>query len=96
MDVEREVEMDAENGDVMDAKATDEMTNEKDAEIIETEKCVPLMTRAVPLHHLDSPRVRVMRTTSAESYSASTRRCLSADHVREIAQGQINPRRSML
>ena len=30
-----DVVMDAENGDVMDAKTTDEMTNDKDAEILE-------------------------------------------------------------
>ena len=43
MEAEMDVEMDAENGDVMDAKTTDEMTNEKGADIFETETRVPLM-----------------------------------------------------
>ena len=41
---EMEAEMDAGNGDVMDAKTTAEMTNEKDAEILETETRVPTMS----------------------------------------------------
>ena len=74
MEAVMDVDMDAENGDVMDANATDEITNEKDAEILETEKRVPLMTGEVHPHHLDSPRVRVTRTKSAGSYTARTRR----------------------
>ena len=35
MKAEMDVEIDAENGDVMDAKTTEEITNEKDAEILE-------------------------------------------------------------
>ena len=34
--VEMDAEMDADNGDVMDSKTTDEITNEKDAEILDT------------------------------------------------------------
>ena len=62
MEAEMDVVMEAENGDVMDAKTTDEMTNVKDAEILETETRVPTMSEDVPPHHLDSPRVRVTRT----------------------------------
>ena len=65
MEAEMNVEIDAENGDVMDTKTTDEMTNETDAEILETETRVPTMSGEVPPHHLDSPRVRVTRTRSA-------------------------------
>ena len=36
MEAERDAVTDAENGYVMDAKTTAEMTNEQDAEIIET------------------------------------------------------------
>ena len=42
MEVEMDVVMDAENGDGIDAKSTDEMTNEKDAYIFKTETCVHL------------------------------------------------------
>ena len=75
-------EMEAEDGDVMDAKTTDEMTNEKDAEVLETERRVPPMNGEVPPHHLDSPRVHVTRTKSAGSYPARSRRGQSADHVK--------------
>ena len=62
-----DVEMDAENGDVLDAKTTDEMTNGRVAEVLEIETRVPPMDGEVPPHHLDSPRVRVTRTKSAGS-----------------------------
>ena len=81
MEAEMDVVMDAENGDVIDATKTAEMTNEKDAEILETETRVPHMSGEVPPHHLDSPRVRVTRTKNAESYPAKTRTGQSADHV---------------
>ena len=81
MEADMIVVMDAENGDMMDAKTTDDMTNVKDAEILETDTRVPSMSGDVPPHHLDSPRVRVRRTKSAGSYPARTRRSPSADHV---------------
>ena len=78
MEVEKDVEMDAENGDGMEANTTDEMTNEKDAEILESETRVPPISEEVILHHLDSLRVRVTRTKSTGSYTARTRRGQSA------------------
>ena len=42
MEAETDVKMDAEIGDVMDAKTTDETANGKDAQILDTETCVPL------------------------------------------------------
>ena len=42
--VEMGADMDAQNGDVTDAKTTDEMTRWKDAEIPETDTWVPTMT----------------------------------------------------
>ena len=42
MDRENGDAMDSENGDAMDAKTTNEMANEKDADIFETETRVPL------------------------------------------------------
>ena len=74
MEAEMDVEIDAENGDVMDAKTTEEITNEKDAAILDIETRAPLMSGEVPSHHLDSPRIRVRRTKSAGSYHAKTMR----------------------
>ena len=62
IEAEMDVVMDAENGGVLDAKTTNEMTNEKDAEILETETRVPHMSGEVPPHNLESPRVRVTQT----------------------------------
>ena len=42
MEAEMDVDMEPENWDEMDAKTTDEMTNEKDAYIFKTETCVHL------------------------------------------------------
>ena len=61
LEAEMDVEMDAENGDVMNAKTTDEMTNEKNAKMLKTETREPHMTGEVPPDHPDSPRVRVTR-----------------------------------
>ena len=68
MDRENGDAMDAENGDAMDAKTTAEMTNEKDAEILEIETRAPHMHGEVPPHHLNSPRVCVERKKSPWSY----------------------------
>ena len=81
MEADMDAVMDAGNGDVMEAETTAEMTNEKDAEILETKTRVPPMSGDFPPHHLDSPRVRVTRTKSAGSYHARTCRGPSADHV---------------
>ena len=42
MEAETDVEMDAKNGELTDAKTNDEMTGDKDAEILVTETRVPL------------------------------------------------------
>ena len=42
MEAEMDVEMDADNGELTDAKTNDEMTDDKDAEILVTETRVPL------------------------------------------------------
>ena len=59
MEADTDVDMDAENGDVMDTEVIDEITNKKDTETVEAEKCVPTITGEVLPHHLDSPRVHV-------------------------------------
>ena len=87
MEAETDVVIDAENCDVMDAKTTDEMTNEKDAEILETKTRAPPMTGEVPPHHLVSPRVCVTRTKSARSYSTKTGRGQSANFLIGDHQG---------
>ena len=78
---EMEAELYVENGAMMDAKTTYEITRCKDAEMLETETRVPLMAGEVPSHHLVSPRARVTLMKSAGSYHAGTMRGLSADHV---------------
>ena len=81
MEAEMDAVIDAENGNVMDAKTTAEITHEKYAEILEIETRVPPMSGEVHPPHLDSPRVRVTRMKNAESYPAKTRTGQSADHV---------------
>ena len=56
-EAERDAVTDAENGDVMDAKTTAEMTNERDAEILESETRLPTMSEEVPPHHLTRHKV---------------------------------------
>ena len=57
MEAEMYFVMDAENGDVTDTKTTDEMTNDKDAKILDTETRVPTMSGKVPPHHLTRHKV---------------------------------------
>ena len=79
MKIEMDVVLDAENGDVIDAKTTDEMTKEKDAEILETKTRVPHTNGGVPSSHPVSLRVCVTRMKSGGSLPARTRKGQTSD-----------------